>query len=396
MIERALDYLWDTQEPDGSWWGRWGVNYLYGLGAAVPAIVAAGVDPPTRVSAAPCAGSNTTSSPTAAGARAAPPTRIPPSEARAPAPPPRPPGPCSPSSPSSRPTHPATVRGIDYLVRTQTDDGEWIEPHFTGTGFRAISCSSTTSTPTTGPSGRSDATGACVTGTPSTCPTRTPGMTTQAGDSLRRWPIERPTTPREAYRWCEQYARRHDENFTVVSFLLPKKLRRHFFAVYAFCRYTDDLGDEAEGDRLALLDAWEQDLRDAVAGDPRRPLLIALARTIERKEIPPRPLPPPDRGEPHRPARLPLRHLRGRPHLLQLLRNARRPDGPGGPRLHRRRAHRPLRPDLHRPPARELLAGRLRRHREGPHLPAARRLGALASTSSRSSTGASTSATASS
>lgn len=111
-------------------------------------------------------------------------------------------------------------------------------------------------------------------------------MTAQTGDGLRRWPIERPTTPREAYRWCEQYARRHDENFTVVSFLLPKKLRRHFFAVYAFCRYTDDLGDEAEGDRLALLDSWEQDLRDAVAGNPRRPLLTALARTIERKEIP--------------------------------------------------------------------------------------------------------------
>lgn len=111
-------------------------------------------------------------------------------------------------------------------------------------------------------------------------------MTADAGDSLRRWPIERPTTPREAYRWCERFARRHDENFTVVSFLLPKRLRRHFFAVYAFCRYTDDLGDEAEGDRLALLDEWEQDLLDAVNGDPRRPLLIALARTIERCEIP--------------------------------------------------------------------------------------------------------------
>ena len=111
-------------------------------------------------------------------------------------------------------------------------------------------------------------------------------MTAHAGDDLRRWPIARPTTPREAYQWCERFARRHNENFTVVSLLLPRRLRRHFFALYAFCRYTDDLGDEAEGDRLALLDAWERDLRDAVAGDPRRPLLIALARTIERCEIP--------------------------------------------------------------------------------------------------------------
>ncbi len=110
-------------------------------------------------------------------------------------------------------------------------------------------------------------------------------MTTETNQSLRRREVKRTPT-REAYRWCERYARRHNENFTVVSFLLPRKLRPHFFAVYAFCRYTDDLGDEAEGDRLALLDAWEHDLRDAVAGNPRRPLLVALARTIEDCEIP--------------------------------------------------------------------------------------------------------------
>ncbi|MYE46879.1 MAG: squalene synthase HpnC [Chloroflexi bacterium] len=91
---------------------------------------------------------------------------------------------------------------------------------------------------------------------------------------------------REAYRWCERYSRSRGENFTVVSWFLPRKLRPHFFAVYAFCRYTDDLGDEAEGDRLTLLDEWERDLREAVAGGPARPLLTALARTIEEREIP--------------------------------------------------------------------------------------------------------------
>ncbi len=91
---------------------------------------------------------------------------------------------------------------------------------------------------------------------------------------------------REAYRWCERYSRSRGENFTVVSWFLPRKLRPHFFAVYAFCRYTDDLGDEAEGDRLALLDDWERELREAVEGGPARPLLTALARTIEEREIP--------------------------------------------------------------------------------------------------------------
>ena len=91
---------------------------------------------------------------------------------------------------------------------------------------------------------------------------------------------------REAYGWCEGFAKQHNENFTVVSRFLPRRLRPHFFAVYAFCRYTDDLGDEAEGDRLALLDGWERELGDAVEGRPARPLMTALAHTIRRCAIP--------------------------------------------------------------------------------------------------------------
>jgi squalene-hopene/tetraprenyl-beta-curcumene cyclase len=44
MIDRALAYLSATQEHDGAWFGRWGVNYIYGVGAVVPALIAAGVD----------------------------------------------------------------------------------------------------------------------------------------------------------------------------------------------------------------------------------------------------------------------------------------------------------------------------------------------------------------
>lgn len=84
--------------------------------------------------------------------------------------------------------------------------------------------------------------------------------------------------------------RAHDENFPVAFLLAPRDVRADMRAVYAFCRETDDLGDEgpgAAGDRLRRLDAWEADLRSAVAGagaaDPR---LEALAGTIARRGMP--------------------------------------------------------------------------------------------------------------
>ncbi len=44
-VRRGLDYLLDEQQPDGSWWGRWGVNHVYGTGAALPALEACGIPP---------------------------------------------------------------------------------------------------------------------------------------------------------------------------------------------------------------------------------------------------------------------------------------------------------------------------------------------------------------
>ena len=93
----------------------------------------------------------------------------------------------------------------------------------------------------------------------------------------------------DAYNWCERYTRRHQENFTVVSWFLPRQLRAPMFAVYAFCRYTDDLGDEAAGDRLALLDEWETELRAAFEGTPTHPITVALAETARRKPLEPDP-----------------------------------------------------------------------------------------------------------
>ena len=63
----------------------------------------------------------------------------------------------------------------------------------------------------------------------------------------------------EARAYCERLAKSHYENFSVATWFLPKRLRQHFYNVYAYCRISDDLGDEV-GDpqqSLELLDQWE-------------------------------------------------------------------------------------------------------------------------------------------
>ena len=134
-MRRALDYLWSTQERDGSWFGRWGVNYIYGLGAVVPALIAAGEDPQQpRVRRAArwleqhqnadggwgetCASYD---DPSLRGR-----------------------GPSTASQTAwallallaaDGAETPAVRRGVRYLTETQADDGQWDEAEFTGTGF---------------------------------------------------------------------------------------------------------------------------------------------------------------------------------------------------------------------------------------------------------------------
>ncbi len=93
----------------------------------------------------------------------------------------------------------------------------------------------------------------------------------------------------DAYEHCRRIALGHYENFPVVSWLLPRELRPHVFALYAYCRGVDDLGDESEGDRLALLDEWEAELRCAFNRTPSDPRFVALADTIRRFDLPPEP-----------------------------------------------------------------------------------------------------------
>ena len=94
----------------------------------------------------------------------------------------------------------------------------------------------------------------------------------------------------EAFAACERLTRSHYENFSVATGLLPRDLRRHFFSIYAFCRGVDDLGDEVDGDRLALLDAWEAELEAAYSGTPSHPYFVALRQTIREFDIPKEPL----------------------------------------------------------------------------------------------------------
>jgi squalene-hopene/tetraprenyl-beta-curcumene cyclase len=131
---RGVQWLIDHQEDDGSWWGRWGVNHIYGTGAVIPALIAAGVDPsqacigravawlhqiqnedggwgedprsyddPQWIGRGPSTASQTAWALLAlhaAGGRS-----------------------------------PAVERGVGWLLQTQRADGGWDEPQYTGTGF---------------------------------------------------------------------------------------------------------------------------------------------------------------------------------------------------------------------------------------------------------------------
>src|ERR1700727_3048184 len=85
-----------------------------------------------------------------------------------------------------------------------------------------------------------------------------------------------------AQAYCRALARTHYENFSVATWFLPKHLRQDFLNVYAYCRISDDLGDEV-GDAaasLALLDEWQSELDACYSGNPRHPVFVALAETV--------------------------------------------------------------------------------------------------------------------
>src|SRR5271168_3428587 len=95
----------------------------------------------------------------------------------------------------------------------------------------------------------------------------------------------------EAQAYTRWLATHHYENFAVVSWLLPKSLHQHFYNVYAYCRWADDLGDEIPETirALELLDWWEHELRLCYQGRPTHPVFVALRQTVLAREIPERP-----------------------------------------------------------------------------------------------------------
>ncbi len=112
---------------------------------------------------------------------------------------------------------------------------------------------------------------------------------------LRKWGPQSPPVATgglaAARAYCAYVTRTHYENFTVASLLLPRRLVPHFQAVYAYCRWADDLADETPaGDTaLSLLGWWRGELMAVYAGGARHPVMVALRDTVRRFAIPPEP-----------------------------------------------------------------------------------------------------------
>jgi squalene synthase HpnC len=91
--------------------------------------------------------------------------------------------------------------------------------------------------------------------------------------------------------YCRTLTRRHYENFSVASRFVDGAKRTDLARIYAFCRTTDDLGDESrEGSALPRLARWRSEVEALFAGvEPVHPVLFALRETIARRSIPAQP-----------------------------------------------------------------------------------------------------------
>jgi squalene synthase HpnC len=99
--------------------------------------------------------------------------------------------------------------------------------------------------------------------------------------------LERKWSADESLAYTRWLATHHYENFHVVSFLLPKRLHQDFYNVYAFCRWSDDLGDEIGDAResLRLLAWWRTELQAMYLGRASHPVFVALRDTVARHEL---------------------------------------------------------------------------------------------------------------
>lgn len=99
---------------------------------------------------------------------------------------------------------------------------------------------------------------------------------------------------KSSFKYCEDIARSHYENFPVASFFIPKEKRKYIYSIYAFARAADDFADEpgirSKEDRLNLLNEWNQKLIDCFNDKIYDPIFIALNKTVRDCKIPIEPL----------------------------------------------------------------------------------------------------------
>lgn len=114
-----------------------------------------------------------------------------------------------------------------------------------------------------------------------------------------------PAAVPDAYRYCAALARSHYENFNVGGCITPRNKLPHIYAIYAWCRMVDDLGDETRpaghprtppaagqpdaaitAHRRARLDWWESELRAIYHGQPTHPVAVAVQDTVAKFDIP--------------------------------------------------------------------------------------------------------------
>lgn len=113
--------------------------------------------------------------------------------------------------------------------------------------------------------------------------------TLQGAPEGYRTPAARPALA-EAQAWCKRLATTHYENFHVATFFLPGYLRPHFHSLYAFCRTSDDLGDEVGDTAVAtrLLAEWRTMLHESFEQPERsrHPVFVALQPTVAACKLP--------------------------------------------------------------------------------------------------------------
>ncbi|MBI3550227.1 MAG: squalene synthase HpnC [Elusimicrobia bacterium] len=103
--------------------------------------------------------------------------------------------------------------------------------------------------------------------------------------------IEDPKDVQAAFRFCQDLAQRHYENFPVASRLLPRHSRKHVAVLYAFARIADDFSDEIEyeGVRRERLEDWRRQLHAVGKEPPRHPVFFAMEATLKELDLPKEP-----------------------------------------------------------------------------------------------------------